>query len=212
MVIIPCGVTASLKDSDRKALYEACHEYERKLREAGVRVSGDYRENYSPGWKFNHWELKGVPVRLEVGPRDIRNGQYVAVRRDNGQKVTKQKGQAGVEVPALLEEIQAALFDRAKGELDSHLKVVESWAEFLSALEGGNLIIAPFCGEPKCEEEIKERSKANVEVEPGAPSMGAKSLCCPFKQPRKIDPAKQKCVLEGCDKPPVFYTMFGRSY
>ncbi len=64
----------------------------------------------------------------------------------------------------------------------------------------------------RCEEVIKERSKANVEVEPGAPSMGAKSLCCPFQQPKKIEKGKQKCVLEGCDRAPTIYTMFGRSY
>jgi len=90
--------------------------------------------------------------------------------------------------------------------------MAEKWADFLKALEGGNLIVAPFCGEPSCEEEIKENSKANVEVEPGAPSMGAKSLCFPFKQPKELQAGKGKCIKENCPKPPLKYCMFGRSY
>lgn len=81
MVLVPCGVTASLGAADREALYAECEAYGRELEAAGVRVRADMRENYSPGWKFNHWELKGVPIRLEVGPRDMKNGTYVAVRR-----------------------------------------------------------------------------------------------------------------------------------
>jgi len=99
VIIVPCGITAGLKDSDRQALYSACKEYEATLSSAGVRVSGDYRENYSPGWKFSRWELKGVPVRLELGPRDMHNGQYVAVRRDNGMKLTLKKENLVAEMP-----------------------------------------------------------------------------------------------------------------
>ena len=73
----------------RKCLYDACKAHEDSFAKAGVRVKGDYRENYSPGWKFNHWELKGVPIRMEVGPRDVKNNQVVLVRRDNGQKITE---------------------------------------------------------------------------------------------------------------------------
>ena len=70
VVIVPCGLTNNLKEEDRKALYAECLQYEKELKEAGVRVRADLRENYSPGWKYNHWELKGVPIRLEVGPRE----------------------------------------------------------------------------------------------------------------------------------------------
>ena len=78
---MPCGVTASLGPADREALYAECEAYKKDLQDAGVRVKADMRENYSPGWKFNHWELKGVPIRVEIGPRDMKNSQYVAVRR-----------------------------------------------------------------------------------------------------------------------------------
>ncbi len=112
MVIVPCGITVNLKDDERTGLYNACKEYEDSLSKAGVRVKGDYRENYSPGWKFNHWELKGVPIRLEVGPRDVKCGQFVAVRRDSGEKLTLNKSGCVQEIQNLLDNVQASLFAR----------------------------------------------------------------------------------------------------
>lgn len=73
---------------------------------------GDYRDNYSPGWKFNHWELKGVPLRLEIGPRDVKQGEYVAVRRDTSQKLIQSKASACEDIKQLLEAIQKALLDK----------------------------------------------------------------------------------------------------
>merc|ERR1712098_477840 len=125
VVIVPCGVTASLKKEDREALYKECEEYRARLLKAGVRVKADMRENYSPGWKFNHWELKGVPIRMELGPRDVKAGQFVAVRRDTGEKITMKKDNCGKEVNDLLTNIQSSLFQRAKSEMDSHLSAVE---------------------------------------------------------------------------------------
>eukprot|EP00096_Caligus_rogercresseyi_P003966 TRINITY_DN1801_c0_g1_i1.p1 TRINITY_DN1801_c0_g1~~TRINITY_DN1801_c0_g1_i1.p1 ORF type:complete len:1654 (+),score=500.98 TRINITY_DN1801_c0_g1_i1:395-4963(+) len=207
VVIVPCGITANLKEEDRKALYEACKKYEDILvREHGVRVKGDYRENISPGWKFNHWELKGVPIRLELGPRDMKQNQFVVVRRDTGEKVVLKEIK---DVVALLDTIQSDMFAKAKKELDEHLSIVRSWDDFMAALNRKNLIHAPFCGGKECEEEIKDKSKGDAVVEPGSPSMGAKSLCIPFKQ---ADQLKQgdKCI--GCGGTPEFFTLFGRSY
>ena len=101
-----------MKEEERTGLYATCKEYEDSLVNAGVRVKGDYRDNYSPGWKFNHWELKGVPIRLEVGPRDVKSGQYVAVRRDSGEKVTLTKASCVQDIKKLLDDIQASLFAR----------------------------------------------------------------------------------------------------
>ena len=112
VAIVPCGITVNLKDEERSGLYAACEEYEKELVAAGVRVKGDYRENYSPGWKFNHWELKGVPLRVEVGPRDVKSGQFVAVRRDTGEKVTLNKADCVKDIKKLLDDVQASLFAR----------------------------------------------------------------------------------------------------
>lgn len=211
VVIVPCGLTNKLKEEDRQKLYDECKDYERQLREAGVRVKADLRENYSPGWKFNHWELKGVPIRLEVGPRDMQNSQYVAIRRDSGEKITMRKAGLSDDIPALLETIQSSMFAKARQEMTDHVKVVTKFEDFLSHLENKCLLQSPFCGEEACEDEIKELSKRDESLEPGAPSMGAKSLCIPFSQPAQIQPG-DKCIKPGCCNKPQFYTMFGRSY
>ena len=211
VVIVPCGITASLSAEDRNTLYEACKSYEKSFNDIGIRVRGDYRENYSPGWKFNHWELKGVPLRMEVGPRDVKNNQVVLVRRDNGQKLTEKKDGLAQRVKGLLDEVQSSMFAKARRELDENMIVTDTWDGFVAALDKSKIIQAPFCGDEDCEDEIKKMSQADVEVDPGAPSMGAKSLCIPKDQPRAIG-KNTKCVKPCCPKAPQFYTLFGRSY
>jgi len=213
VVIVPCGVTAALSQADREVLYAECEAYKKQLESTSpaVRVKCDMRENYSPGWKYNHWELKGIPIRIEIGPRDMKNSQYVAVRRDTGEKLTMRKAGLKDDIPALLETIQSSMYSRAKSELTDHLKVVTTFDEFLAGLEAKCLLQAPFCGIPDCEDEIKELSKGDVELNPGAPSMGAKSLCIPFQQPAQVT-ANTPCIKPGCTKKAQFYTMFGRSY
>lgn len=112
IVIVPCGLTVSLAEADKNALQEACDKLEGDLLKVGVKVKGDYRSNYSPGWKFNHWELKGVPIRIEYGPKDLKNKQIVAVRRDTGEKITIKIENAVTELKDLLNKIQKNLFDK----------------------------------------------------------------------------------------------------
>ena len=163
------------------------------------------------GWKYNHWELKGVPIRLDIGPKDIKKSEYVAVRRDNGEKITMKRAGLKDDLPALLETIQSSMFAKARQQMTAHTKVVTQFDDFLKHLENKCLLQAPFCGDKCCEEEIKEMSKRDENLEPGAPSMGAKSLCIPFNQPAQIKPS-DKCIKPNCDAKPQFYTMFGRSY
>ncbi|PNF14364.1 hypothetical protein B7P43_G03421 [Cryptotermes secundus] len=210
VVIVPCGITASMKDIDRKALIGSCEELEATLKAAGIRVKGDYRDNYSPGWKFNHWELKGVPVRIEVGPKDIKEKQVVAVRRDTGEKLTLQRETAESDILQLLETIHHNMLDKATKELESHTVECRDWSDFCAQLEKRNIILAPFCGSIPCEDYIKQES-AREESEPGAPSMGAKSLCTPFVQTTAIQ-STDKCINPTCSNKPQSYTLFGRSY
>lgn len=212
VVIVPCGITASMTDQQKTELIKFCGEFEASLDKEGVRCKGDYRDNYSPGWKFNHWELKGVPVRVEIGPRDMQQKQFVAVRRDTGEKITYKMSTAVKDLKDLLELIQTCMFERARADQLKYQAVTKSWDHFLERLEGKCLIMAPFCGDMDCEEEVKKNSaKDTVEAEPGAPAMGAKSLCIPFDQPAKIV-ADDKCINPGCTRKPKFYTLFGRSY
>uniref|UniRef100_H0V178 Glutamyl-prolyl-tRNA synthetase 1 n=1 Tax=Cavia porcellus TaxID=10141 RepID=H0V178_CAVPO len=209
VVIIPCGITNALSEEDKEALLAKCEDYRRRLLGADVRARVDLRENYSPGWKFNHWELKGVPIRLEVGPRDMKSCQFVAVRRDTGEKLTVAESEAEPRLQAMLEEIQAHLFQRALEDLKTHMVVVNTMEDFQKTLDAGKIAQIPFCGEIECEDWIKKTTARDQDLEPGAPSMGAKSLCIPF-QPLQELPPGARCV---CSRNPAkFYTLFGRSY
>ncbi|XP_074643212.1 bifunctional glutamate/proline--tRNA ligase-like [Tubulanus polymorphus] len=211
VVLVPCGVTASSTEEDKNKLQKKCEELCDKFSNAGIRARGDYRDNYSPGWKFNHWELKGVPIRVEVGPRDMKQNQFVAVRRDTGEKLTIKEEIGADELLKLLDTIQNSLYANALKQRDEFLTVAHTWDEFCTALDQKKLIQAPFCGGCKCEDTIKKDSARDVVVEEGAPSMGAKSLCIPFKQPADLDEGTI-CVHPKCNEKAQFYCMFGRSY
>ncbi|XP_031758975.1 bifunctional glutamate/proline--tRNA ligase isoform X3 [Xenopus tropicalis] len=209
VIIIPCGITNTLSEEDKDALLKKCDQYLKRLLNVDVRARADVRDNYSPGWKFNHWELKGVPIRLEVGPRDMKNKQFVAVRRDNGEKQTISEDQAETRLKEILEEIHTNLYNRALSDLTSNMVVANTMEDFQKNLEKGRIVQIPFCGEIECEDWIKKVTARDQDLEPGAPSMGAKSLCIPFKPLSELQPSA-KCV---CEKNAAkFYTLFGRSY
>lgn len=212
VVIVPCGITATTTDDDRKTLIDSCKELESELKSCDVRVEGDYRDNYSPGWKYNHWELKGVPIRIELGPKDLKSKQFVAVRRDTGEKVTISRASSKVEIPKLLKKIHENMLAKATKDLTDHLKISKEWTEFTNFLDTKNIIMAPFCGDIPCEERIKaESAREDAEGDAQGPAMGAKSLCIPFEQPAEIKDS-DKCIHPACTNKPKFYTLFGRSY
>uniref|UniRef100_A0A3P9NA26 Bifunctional glutamate/proline--tRNA ligase n=2 Tax=Poecilia reticulata TaxID=8081 RepID=A0A3P9NA26_POERE len=209
VVIIPCGITASMSEQDKEGLLAQCSKYLSRLLDAGVRVKSDTRDNYSPGWKFNHWELKGVPIRLEVGPKDLQQKQCVAVRRDTGAKVTIPEAEVEKRLLGMLEDIQNNLFKKASDDLKSHMVAVDTMEAFQKELDQGKIVQIPFCGGIECEDWIKKTTAKDQDLEPGAPSMGAKSLCIPFS-PIKTLQSGQMCV--SGKEPAQFYTLFGRSY
>jgi len=103
------------------------------------------------------------------------------------------------------------MFNRVQKELDESVAKCTEFEEFCSSLDKSRLILAPFCGAIKCEELIKKLSARDSVTEEGAPAMGAKGLCIPFKQPADIK-STDKCVCPGCEAKPLYYTLFGRSY
>ncbi|KRX87919.1 Bifunctional glutamate/proline--tRNA ligase [Trichinella pseudospiralis] len=215
VVIIPCGITSSLDKSIVKNIQDTCQLLNEQLRNGAVRSMCDFRDNHSPGWKFNHWELKGVPLRMELGPRDLNEKRVTLVRRDDGSKMTVSMIEFKVVVDVikqLLTEIQKSLFSRAKAEMDNCTKVVEKWNDFCGHLEKKCLVMAPFCGAEVCEDLIKKDSARDESADPTAPSMGAKSLCIPFDQPKPLQKGEKKCIHPKCNQPAQFYTLFGRSY
>uniref|UniRef100_A0A8C8FJ45 Bifunctional glutamate/proline--tRNA ligase n=1 Tax=Oncorhynchus tshawytscha TaxID=74940 RepID=A0A8C8FJ45_ONCTS len=209
VIIIPCGITASLPEAEKEVLLAQCSKYLARLQRGEIRVKADLRENYSPGWKFNHWELKGVPIRLEVGPKDLKQGQCVAVRRDTGEKITLPEADTERRLTQLLEDIQTNLFKRASDDLNKHMVVADSMEQFQKDLDQGRIVQIPFCGEIECEDWIKKTTAKDQDLEPGAPSMGAKSLCIPFKPLKPLQPG-QMCV--SGKEAAQYYTLFGRSY
>ncbi|XP_008548308.1 bifunctional glutamate/proline--tRNA ligase [Microplitis demolitor] len=212
IIIIPCGITATTTAEERANLLAECTKLEKKLADAGLRVKGDYRDNYSPGWKFNHWELKGVPLRVELGFKDLEKSQVTFVRRDTLEKSFAKQDQVCKYASDLLNTVQKSMFDKAKKELDDHIKSCQDWNSFCKHLDQKNLILAPFCGRIDCEDEIKKDSARDEAEEAGAPLMGAKGLCIPFDQPKNQDIKKLKCIHPKCGQSAQFWTLFGRSY
>lgn len=214
VVIVPCGITVKTTAEDKQRLLDGCADIVRRLTEAGVRARADTRDNYSPGWKFNHWEVKGVPLRLEFGPRDQAKGVAVALRRDElGQRGEVTLAALESDVKTLLDTIHNSMLAKATAERDAHLIKVNTWDEFTTALDNKNIVLAPWCEITACEDEIKNKSARTAAagedpVDDRAPAMGAKTLCIPFDQQHSIEGVT--CV--HCAQPAKSYTLFGRSY
>jgi len=183
-----------------------------RLNAVGVRLEVDSRTDKTPGWKFNHWEMKGVPLRLEFGDLDVQKGQIVAVRRDNAEKTFIPLDNIESEVKRLLEAIQKNLFESAKKVRDDHLKTATTWEEFLKHLNNRNIVLVPFCGKVDCEVNIRQKSSKESQEIAADIQFGltgsAKSLCSPLTQP--VLEKGTKCF--ACDSEACVCTMFGRSY
>jgi len=134
-----------------------------ELAAKGVRVHLDASEENSPGWKFAEWELRGVPLRLEIGPKDLEKGQVFSARRDTREKAAIAFSDLGTRVPALLEAIQQALYAKAVEFRTAHTSEASTWAEFVSAMEGRpGFVIASWCGSAECEAAIKAETQATL--------------------------------------------------
>ena len=172
---------------------EKAEEIYNKLKAAGIRVKLDDSDN-SPGWKFNEYEMKGVPVRIEIGPRDIENGVVTYARRDKtGEKFTLAIDGIENEMPALLHDIHENMYQKALDHLNSHIKVVHNTDELREAVDHGNFGLGMWCGCRECEDKLK----ADMQVT---------TRNMPFDQ----TPVGDKCVV--CGKPAKKKIYFGRAY
>jgi prolyl-tRNA synthetase len=147
----------------------------------GVRVMLDDRDSQTPGWKFNEWELRGVPLRLEIGPKDLEKSQVVLARRDTREKSFVPMDGLTAHVEQLLTTIQKALFDRAVAYRDEHTSQTDSYDEFKQIMDGRpGFVIAPWCGSAVCEAEIKTETQATIRNIPfmTPPAAGKKCLKC----------------------------------
>jgi len=155
------------KEAEKNSILNKARETAKRLEENGMTTIFDDREEYTPGWKFNEWELKGVPMRVEIGPRDVEKKQVVAVRRDTFEKVNVREEDLVESISKMLKDIQNNLFNRAKKFLEENTTAVKTYGEFKETLrKKGGFIKACWCSNTKCEEKIKEETGATIRLIP----------------------------------------------
>ena len=166
----------------------------RNILKKDFRVEIDIRDGYTPGWKFNEWEMRGVPLRLEIGPKDMSQGQVMLARRDTGEKIAVKEEKLVETVKELLDNIQENLFARAKKFLEENIRKTSDYNEFKKIIENQRGLIKTYwCGSKDCEEKIKEETKASIR-------------CIPFEQ----EEASGKCIYCGKESSVLVY--FARAY
>jgi prolyl-tRNA synthetase len=159
-------------DEERTVVTEATQRLVAAL--GDVRVKVDDREGFRPGFKFNEWELKGVPVRLEIGPKDVAAGQVTLARRDNGNKMAVPDAEVPKRIAEALEEIQRALHDEAAAFRDEHTFTPGDYDEFKKLIEDpGGFLEAGWCGDRACEDKVKADTKATIRYLPLDPEPGS---------------------------------------
>ncbi len=180
VVIIPIFRDAAAQEKVMKAVRE-CRELIHDP--PTINATVDEREQYTPGWKFNEWELRGVPLRMEIGPRDVDNDQVVLVRRDEGKKEVVRRSELKARVMQLLGDIQKNLFERCKKFRDENTLDINDFAEFCARMEEPGLFArSHWCGNADCEATIKEKTKATIR-------------CIPFD----ANEEKGRCILCGSE-------------
>ena len=203
------------KNCPMEKLASYCEDIRKSLDEKDIRCKLDDRLIYNPGWKYAHWEQKGVPIRIEVGPRDLENKQARMVVRFGGEKIDVSVDDLAGAVEKKLVEVQTNMFNKAKEFRDDHLVQVTEWKDFVPNLELHNLVLTPWCGgeHQDWEEWVKDKSReeslqGEVEDARAATSVAAKTLCIPFTQPELAEGTK--CIASGL--PATCWVLWGRSY
>ena len=136
------------------------------LSKINLRVHLDDREQLTPGFKFNDWEMKGIPIRIEIGPKDIAKNQVVLARRHNQTKTSIDMDSSNEKISSELKNIQKGMFDAAKKILDERVVRVSEYQQFKEELENGKMIDCSWCGNQTCEDKIKEETSADLRVIP----------------------------------------------
>ncbi|KAL7067946.1 prolyl-tRNA synthetase family protein [Cryptosporidium serpentis] len=211
VVIIPIVFKSSITE-EQKIM---CEEVAKLLKEKEIRVHIDDRSNYTPGWKYNHWEVKGVCIRAEIGPKDIESKSVRIVIRDNRKKKDISISCLQDEIPKLLEDLQKRLYNSAKEKFYSSIVQIKDFNEVMPLLNKKKLVLAPWCESVECEEDIKKET-TNLSIQMNnqnfTDSLGLtgamKSLCIPLEQPLLEE--NTKCFF--CKKFAKSFTIFGRSY
>lgn len=184
-----------LFDKTKEAVLKKAKKFEQLFSKAGISVELDGREEYSPGFKFNKGELRGIPLRIELGPKDLEKNQVVLVRRDTGEKTFVPENKLVKTIQEQLEQMQEALFLNAKKTLEQSIVVVKDSKNFQETIEARKIAKTSFCGKPACEELIKEKTQ------------GATSRCIDLHDKKLI---MDKCI--DCGEKAKYNVYFSKSY
>ena len=190
VIIIPIWKT----DEEETKVRSFLEKIENSLKSEDVTYKIDDRTYVTPGWKFNEWELKGIPLRIEVGPRDVKENQLVMVRRDQSEKAVKHFEGVGKESRTVLDAIQKDMFEKAKTFREDNTKKINSYDDFKEFYESdGGFAESYWCGSPVCEQEVQDETKATIRV-------------IPFEQPEEMG----SCIK--CGKESETFVVFAKSY
>ena len=193
VVIVPI-----FREENKTFIFSKIDEIAKFVENCGIRVYVDKREEYTAGWKYNEWEVKGVPVRLNIGPRDINNNSVEVVRRDTGQKKLLKIKDLCVELQTLLNEIQGNLFNEAKKKLCDNIRDSDDLESLGAILDRyGGFVSSYWCGRNECEDKVKEKTGADIRV-------------IPFEHDLDLPTVSKKCII--CSSDTTKRVFFGRAY
>jgi prolyl-tRNA synthetase len=218
VAIVPIPPSKGDRDQIWLNILEVASKLTAALEARDVRVTFDDRTDKTPGFKYNHWELQGVPLRIEIGAKDLETNQVMTVRRDTNAKVAVAASAAtidatAVELAGLLETMQKEMLERARGLLKDNIQIVRTWEEVVPALKARKLVLAPWCEDKETEDEIKKKTRLEFEEDEKNTGMSGamKTLCLPLDRSGYQPPIEnEKCFFTG--KPAKRWTLWGRSY
>jgi len=182
------------KDESKEIVKQKAYELENKLKDSNIRAYTDDRDEYTSGWKFNEWEMKGVPLRVNIGIRDIREEQVELIRRDTRERFYVKEKDLVNETLSILENIQSNMYHLAKNYLVTNTKNATHLDELLSMLDStGGFVACSWCGKRECEDLVKEKTTADIRI-------------IPFNTKKNIS----SCI--ACGKEGTTEVYFGRAY
>ncbi|HEX2306059.1 MAG TPA: proline--tRNA ligase [Nitrososphaeraceae archaeon] len=189
MIIVPI-----YKDESKEIVKQKAYELEKKLKDSNIRAYTDDRDEYTSGWKFNDWEMKGVPLRANIGLRDIQENQVELIRRDTKERFYVKEKELVNQTLFILQKIQSNMFTRAKNHLQSNTRTATTLEELLSILNSaGGFVACSWCGKRECEDLVKEKTTADIRI-------------IPFNTKKNVSP----CI--ACANQGTTEVYFGRAY
>ena len=182
------------KDESKTVVKQKAYELEKKLKDSQIRVQTDDRDEFTSGWKFNDWEMKGVPLRVNIGLRDMQENQVELIRRDTKERFYVKEKELVNQTLSILEKIQSNMFNRAKNLLQENTRSAATLEELLSVLDAtGGFVACSWCGKRECEDLVKEKTTADLRIVPFNPKNNISS-----------------CI--GCGNQETIEVYFGRAY